>query len=225
MKSFFLMTISTIVLSTFCKAQFPAFTNFEGVKYYEDTRGDTQTKKYRDLYNIGNKVDSYFADSLRKRAKTREKLFKDSIVIVIADSNFSAAEKNSKIIIMRDSIQFYNDVKVYYASINKFTGKPRLLAKIFPVVRNYQAKFFYQNSPKTDSSEKNVDFLSNFVLQSNINKTAISSDLISGALWIFKASISTTVVDNNDTTNAEKVSNKINLLLCHHQKKYQIAIS
>jgi len=208
-KQLFLSAIILLTVST-CYGQFPAFTNFEGVKYYVNNRNDSAIKKYREVYGLNDKIDSYYADSLRTRAKNSIKLFEDSIPKTIADNALTPAIKNSRIIGLRDSISFYEDVRDYYASINKFTGTPRFRAMFLPVSHSYQARFFYQNSPEVDSTAKNINFLSSFAIQTSINKTAIASDLISGALWIFKATISTTVVDNNDTTNKDKVNNKIN---------------
>lgn len=208
-KNIFLSAIIVLAVSA-CYGQFPAFTNFEGVKYYVNNRNDSATKKYRAVYGLGNKIDSYFADSLRARAENSAKLFDDSIKKVRINNTLSAQQKNDISVSLRDSVSFYNDVRDYYASINKFTGTPRFRARFFPVTHSYQARFFYQNSPEVDSIAKNVNFLSSFAIQTSINKTAIASELISGALWIFKATISTSVVDNNDTTNKDKVNNKIN---------------
>jgi hypothetical protein len=156
MKQLLLTFMSIALLVVFCKAQFPAFTNFEGVKYYVNTRGDSATKKYRAIYGIGDTINSYFAYSLSKRAKETAQMFSDTTNRnkVINDNTLSPSEKNSRLNNFTDSASFYEDVSAYYASINKFTGSPKIPARILPVRHSYQARFFYQNSPETDSTEK-----------------------------------------------------------------------
>ena len=95
--------VSAIIFLTFstCYGQFPAFTNFEGVKYYVNNRNDSVTKKYREIYGLTDKIDSYYADSLRTRAKNSIKLFEACIPKTIKDSSLTPAIKNSRIIIQK----------------------------------------------------------------------------------------------------------------------------
>ena len=184
-------------------AQFPSFVGYSDLKSYTDN--SERTKKYRDHYSLGSQVDAWYAGTLSDSANQSIKKLYSEIGEIPKDKQLSPSEINSKLLRLNDSVTFLKEVRDYYKAINKFTGSPGIGAAIFPVWRSSHAKFFYQNLDETQS----VSFFSSFILQSNLEKTAISSDLVSGTIGPLKITISTTVNDNSDTTNSDKTINKI----------------
>lgn len=183
-------------------AQFPAFTNFEGKSFYEDN--NPENEKYRAIFSLENKIDSELANDFAKELETKIQTLNTEIQKTRSNDAISASEKNKLVIKINDSISFLKEARNYFSSINKFTGNPTLAAGIFPVTKPKYSRFFYQAT-----GEKDVDFLSNFILQSNLEKTAISSDLITGSISIFQFILSTTVTDNSEAENQEVLSNKL----------------
>lgn len=201
MKQFYIFTL-LFLIPILSKAQFPAFANFEGSRIYVDS--SASTKPFRDKYAVGDRIDAALAHHIAEAAIHRENIYIRAIEITTANPKISWKQKNEVITALQDSITFIKEVRNYYSSINKFAGIPGWKASILPVTRAAHSRFFYQGSQSSS-----IDFLSNFILQSNLEKTAISSDLITGALSVFQVTLSTTVNDNSDTTAQEIVNNKL----------------
>lgn len=201
MKHLYLIAL-LLLLPKLSQAQFPAFANFEGSRIYVDS--SSNTRQFRDVFSIGDQIDAAFAFNLANSAKAEIEAYRAKIKATEKDPNLSLTKKNEIITALQNDIAFMREVRNYYSSINKFAGRPKIRNSFFPVSRAAHSRFFYQG-PQSD----NVDFLSNFILQSNIDKTAISSDLISGALAIFQVTLSTTVTDNSDTTTQEMINDKL----------------
>lgn len=198
--------ILLIIIALSCSSmfsQFPTFTNYEGSKVYSDS--SEQNRLYRDFYQLGNKVDSEYAYILAVDLNAKIEVLKKRIDVTNIDSILNYSQRNDSIVKMRDSIEFLTKAENYYSSINKFTGTPKIQAGFFPVTIAKYAKFFYQGSERA----KSVNFFSDFIVQTNLDRTAISSNLISGVASIFQIAISTTVTEDNNVVEKDKINNKI----------------
>jgi hypothetical protein len=185
------------------RAQFPSFTTFDGRSFYVDSSKTTQA--YRKVFASTDTIDSKMAHDFAKQAESMKEKYKKLIDSIENDKILSTSQRHRKVKPLRDSVTFYEDTRIYFKSINKFTGTPKYLARVFPVTRTEYSRFFYQGSSQDDK----IDLFSSFAIQSSLKKNTISSDVISGSIGIFQTTISTTFVDNSDTTNKDKLSNKV----------------
>lgn len=184
-------------------AQFPSFTNFEVNMVYEDN--NPHTKPYRDYHGLSTRVDAHFAYCIAEETKVRIERLTDSIKVIENDSSLEIYKRNDAIAMLQDSIAFLKDVENYYYAVNKFTGRPAPRARFFPVLKSSQARFFYQQN----NTEAKIDVLSNLLLQTNIEKSAIAADLVSGSVGPFKVTLRASLIDSDDTASVKKIGDKL----------------
>lgn len=203
MKIILLFTMLLGAFPMLSYAQFPSFTNFEANKVYEDN--NPHTKPFRDYHHLSNRVDAEFAFCIGEETKNLITLLKNRIEVIKDDSRLEIKDRNDSIAVLQDSIAFLTDVKDYFYSVNKFTGRPSIGAGILPVRRASQARFFFQQN----NTEAKIDVLPNLLLQTNIDKSAIAADLVSGSVGPFKVTVRAALIDSDDTSSVEKVSDKL----------------
>ncbi|MBB4080527.1 hypothetical protein GGR28_003161 [Lewinella aquimaris] len=102
--------------------------------------------------------------------------------------------RHNKIADLRVEILTLDTIKEILVKANSIGPKPRGGDNIFPIIRPGQADFFYR-----DTSHDQISFVSDVILQSNLDQTALESNILSGNLLVFRTDIYTAVSKHADT--------------------------
>jgi hypothetical protein len=202
MHRFIFLTGLFVLLATKSKAQFPHFSEFGGTDRYIDS--SSVTKPYRELMGIGDTISVVGANYIVKDAEAKiEEIEKNKKAV---STEISSSERNRLLIKYDQELEQYNKVIEYFDAINTFAGTPSFWAKVVPVKTPTLATFFFQNGIKEQSG---ADLFSDIILQGNTDQVALSSEAVSGNLLWFRADLSTTFINNTDTTDREAVGDKV----------------
>ncbi|PPK84697.1 hypothetical protein CLV84_3859 [Neolewinella xylanilytica] len=208
------LTICSLALALIpytLSAQFPDFYNYDPVDIYKlDTVESALLADWRredSAITIDTEyVETTYAYTLYKEAKARRnqarRMSRDRRLYQRPALSDLLSEQANRTLELKRKELYFDSLMTLFTKINRMSPKPRGGDNFFPVMTPRQARFFY-NEPDTS----NIDFISNVILQTNIDQTASKSDIISGNLLMLRADISTAVAQNSDTTKEASFDN------------------
>ena len=192
-------------------AQFPDFYNYDPIDIYKLEPAESallaewHTRDSQITIDT-QYIETAYAYTLYKEAKARrnqaKRMSRDGRLYQRPALSDSLSKQANRSLNLKKDELYFNSLMTLFTKINRMSPMPRGGDNFFPVTTPRQARFFY-NEP--DAS--NIDFVSNVILQTNIDQTASKSDIISGNLLMLRADISTAVAQSSDTTKEASFDN------------------